>query len=793
MQCGSPRRFATVPTVGERGWGSAVDLAWTTAIESGRSDGRLVHDSRSPAGPADPAPLPAELAAAVAERLATNGITSLYSHQAAVWQALARNHVVIASATASGKSLAFNLPVLDALARRPRARALYLYPTKALAQDQAKAILKLRLRAVRLAIYDGDTPREERPLIRRDSNLILSNPDMVNIGLLPHHKRWGDFFARLEYVVIDEAHVYRGVFGSHVANVLRRLRRIASAYGAEPRFICASATIANPRQLAEALVGVPFELIDRDGAPQPGRRIAIWNPPLVDRDSEARRSVLTETADLVASLVRSGARTICFMKSRKGVEMINSHIRERLTASGHPDLAARISPYRAGYTAQQRRALEADLCSGKILAVVATNALELGIDIGDLDAAVCSTFPGTVASLRQMWGRAGRTGEGIAVFIAGEDGLDQFFCRHPEEFLKRPVEAAILDPGNERIQSAHLAAAASELPLGGARDDAVFGGRWEDRAEVLVGRGILARRRGGGFVIRSAANPAAEISLRSASSSVIAIVLEEEGELLGTVEAERAAATVHPGAVYLHLGRSYEVSRLDFESGCAMVKPFDGDWYTQPRSDTEIYIERTEAQRSVLGIELCFGEVAVSDQVIGFQRKRFGDHEAFDYVSLQMPEQNFLTQALWYLLPESMVGPAQFPAAVMLGALHASEHCQIAVLPLIAMCDRWDVGGLSTNLHFQTGRPTIFIYDGYPGGVGIARRGFEMFERLVGDAARLVGECRCEDGCPSCVQSPKCGNLNDHLHKRAAIELMGRMLAAAPADPPSASLTATAR
>ncbi len=409
--------------------------------------------------------------------------------------------------------------------------------------------------------------------------------------------------------------------------------------------------------------------------------------------------------------------------------------------------------------------------------MIATDALELGIDIGELDAALCVTFPGTVASLRQMWGRAGRKTEGLAIYMAGEDGLDQFFCRHPTEFLTRPVEAAILDPTNERIYAAHLIAASLEAPLGAPFDDEVLGEGWRDRAQALVDGGWLRAGTGGRMAARGHGFAAAGISLRSSSADSVTVVDADSGELLGTVEAERAFSTVHPGAIYLHLGRAYEVRELDVEARHAIVRAFDGDWYTQARKETDVYIERPLASHRSSASQLSFGYVAVTEQVTAFQRRRLGDHEPFDFVALDLPETNFRTQALWYVLPEEMAGPQALGPDVQLGALHASEHSQIAVLPLLAMCDRWDIGGLSTNVHPQTGLPTIFIYEGHPGGVGIARRGYEAFEQLVDDAFRLVSECRCESGCPSCVQSPKCGNLNDHLHKGGAIELMTRMLA----------------
>jgi DEAD/DEAH box helicase domain-containing protein len=752
---------------------SVAGGAWDPALGPAREDGRLVAESAEPATMAKLTELPGSLHPELAAALRGAGIESLYSHQAAAYETARRSHLILTSGTASGKSLSFNLPVLDGIAHEPKRRAIYLYPTKALAQDQARKLGELRPPGLREAIYDGDTPREERPGIRRRANLVLTNPDMLNVGVLPHHKRWGDFLANLGWVVVDEAHTYRGVFGSHVANVLRRLRRVARLYGAEPRFVLASATIANPLDLAERLAGLDFELLDDDGAPRAGREIAMWNPPVIEQRTQTRRSPVSEAADLLVELVGRGVRTICFMRSRRGIELINRFASMTLTEQGRGELAERIAPYRAGYTPQQRREIEAQLAAGELLAVAATDALELGIDVGELDAAICVNFPGTVASLRQMWGRAGRRRRGLAVYVAGEDALDQFFCRHPDEFLGRPVEAAILDHRSEQIRMQHLLAAAYEAPLG-PDDDEILGEGWRDAAERLVTIGELRRGRAERFLTRTGDFVAGRIALRSASADSVAVVDASSGEMLGNVEAERAFSTVHPGAIYLHLGRSYEVAELDIGSRRAIVKPFEGDYYTQVKKETEVYVEGIETQRRALGVELNFGTVSVSEQVIAYQRKRLGDNKVIDIVSLDLPEQDFVTQALWYVIGDRMA--AALPSEVLLGALHASEHGQIAVLPLIAMCDRWDIGGLSTNIHHQTGSPTIFIYDGHPGGVGITRRGYEEFERLVSDADRLIRECPCDDGCPSCVQSPKCGNLNEHLHKGGALELMGRML-----------------
>ena len=744
---------------------------WQGLVDSGRGE-QVVAESRFGARKPRTVRLPDDLHPALRESLARAGIEALYSHQADALEAAREDHVIVTTGTASGKSLAFNLPVLDTLANDSRARAFYLYPTKALAQDQARGLSALRAPFLRHAIYDGDTPREERRAIRGRSNLILSNPDMLNVGVLPHHRQWGDVLANLAWIVVDEAHVYRGVFGSHVANVLRRLRRLARAYGTEPRFVLASATIANPTELAERLVGERCQLVDRDGAPSAERKVVMWNPPLVDEATGARASVLGEAAAILARLVEDGVRTICFMRSRRGVELVQRFTRLRLEDAGRADLADRIAPYRAGYTAAQRREIEHRLSEGELLAVVATNALELGIDVGELEAAICVTFPGTVASLRQMWGRAGRRQTGLAMYVAGDDALDQFFCRHPDEFLDRPVERAILDHESESIHLPHLAAAAYELPLS-SEDVDVFGPRWEAYAERLVRLGEL-RERGGRYLPRGDGFPAGRIALRSASIDAFGVVDERSGEVIGTVEAERAHATVHPGAVYMHLGQAYEVQELDLRGRTALVRDFSGDWYTQPKKETETYVEEVRAQRMLGTVELYFGMVSVSEEVIAFQKKRVSDHEVLDLLPVDLPEQHFATQALWYVLPEAMFRE-EFPLEALQGSLHAAEHAQIAVLPLIAMCDRWDIGGLSTAFHHQTGRPTIFIYDGHPGGVGIARAGFDAFERLVDDAARLILECPCRAGCPSCVQSPKCGNLNEPLNKPGAVELLRRL------------------
>ncbi len=742
----------------------SVAASWAGLLEGEE----LAHLEEVPARDAILAPLPEALHPRVREALAAQGVDALYAHQAEAWEAAARGeHFVVTTGTASGKTLAFNLPVLDALAHEPKQRALYLYPTKALAQDQLRALGSFRLPKLRAAIYDGDTAADRRWQVRKWANLILSNPDMLHVGVLPHHDRWGDVLTNLAYVIVDEAHVYRGVFGSHVANVLRRLRRLARVYGADPQFLLASATIANPGELATRLLGVETTVIGDDAAPRAERTVALWNPPLTDEELGLRASALGEASKLMADLVERGLRTLCFAKSRRAAELIHRFTADRLGDD------SRLSPYRAGYTPQQRREIERRLLEGELLGVSATNALELGIDVGLLDCVISVGFPGTVASLRQQWGRAGRRGHGLAVLVASEDALDQYFMREPRALLGRRVEAAILDHENPRVLDGHVRAAAFEAPLDD-RDREVLGDAALERAAVLP----ELKHTKAGYVWAGRDYPAARVSLRSTGPESFTIVDGSSGTVLGIAEQERAFTTVHEGAIYLHLGESYRVRALDLENRTALVEPFSGDYYTQAKTETTTAIVEPRRSDRRLGVELTFGSVVVTDQVVGYQKKSIQTQESLELVPLELPQTEFETEAVWFL-PEAWMleGLEQMPR--LLGSLHAAEHSLIALLPLWAMCDRWDIGGLSTNLHFQTGRPTIFVYDGHSGGVGIAERGFDVFEGWAEDTAKLLRGCPCERGCPSCVQSPKCGNLNEPLDKAGALTLLDRMLASA--------------
>jgi DEAD/DEAH box helicase domain-containing protein len=713
-------------------------------------------------------PFPDDLDPRVASALVATGVTALFRHQAEAWDAAQRGgNVVVTTGTASGKSLAFNLPVLDAIARDPKTRALYLYPTKALAQDQARSLAELRLKGLRPAIYDGDTPTERRWQIRKWSNVVLTNPDMLHVGILPHHDRWGDVLANLRYVVVDEAHVYRGVFGSHVANVLRRLRRLAQIYDAEPQFLLASATIANAGELALELTGEAATVVDTDSSARAEREVVIWNPPLLDAELGLRASPLGDAARLLSQLTSRGLRTICFAKSRKAAELIHRFAAERVDT----ETATRLAPYRAGYTAEQRREIERRLVEGELLGVTATDALELGIDIGLLDCAISVGFPGTVASLRQQWGRAGRRERGLAILVASDDALDQFFAREPDALLSRRVEAAILDHANPRILDPHVLAAAYEAPID-SKDSETLGGEALRRAASLP----ELEHTPAGYVWKGRDYPAARVSLRSGDAEAFTVVEGETGSLLGLVERDRAYSTVHEGAVYLHLGEQYLVEALSLEDRVAVVSPTRVDWYTQVKKESETTIEESVKAIERLGVALHFGRVSVTEQVVAYARKAVRDGATIDVVPLLMPETTFETEAVWFSPePAQLEGLEQMPK--LLGTLHAAEHSLIALLPLWAMCDRWDIGGLSTNLHYQTDRPTIFVYDGHSGGVGITERGFDRFHDWVEDTTRLLQRCPCAAGCPSCVQSPKCGNLNEPLDKAGARTLLERMLA----------------
>jgi len=734
----------------------------------------LVHVREFPARVQPPGPFPDDVPELLVDRLALLGIEGLYAHQRRAFDAVrAGRNVVIATGTASGKTLVYNLAFASEALSDPKRTALYLFPTKALARDQLRQVRELKLPQLKAAVYDGDTPRDERPLIRRNANLVMSNPDMLHASVLPDHARWADFFLRLSLVVIDEAHACRGVFGSHVAMVLRRLRRMIAHYGGDPRFVLASATIGNPAELAERLVGVPFEAVTEDASPSGEKVFALWNPPVIDEESGARRSALTEASTIVARLAEDGVRSIGFARSRRAAELLAEFTRRELPAG----LRERVKSYRAGYLPEDRRDLEWQLANDELLAVASTNALELGIDIGSLDAAVLVGYPGTRASMWQQAGRAGRRTEGgLAILVAQDDPLDQYLVTHPQDLFDKPPEAAVIDPSNPFVLEPHLACAAREHPLSDEEVAVFFGpdapaavARLEERGELVRRRGLLHHQ--------GRESPHRKVDIRSASGHQFSIVIEETGELLGTVDEARAYHQVHPGAVYLHQGEQFEVVELDLVTRVAVVRRSDPDYYTQSRDTTDIeVVEVLEESTTAGGVPTFYGTVRVTNQVVGFVRRLVATGEALDSVRLALPPQMLETKAVWWAIPQTVIDRAAIRTSDLPGAAHAVEHAAIGLLPLVATCDRWDVGGVSTAYHPDTRSCAIFIHDGYPGGAGIAERGSRSAARLLEATLETVRSCPCSHGCPSCVQSPKCGNGNEPLDKAAAVALLSAML-----------------
>ncbi|MGH8933617.1 MAG: DEAD/DEAH box helicase [Egibacteraceae bacterium] len=718
--------------------------------------------------------LPDDLPAPLPQRLGLLGIKALYLHQA---QALAHlragRNVVVSTGSASGKSLCYQLPLIERVIHDPLATTLYLAPTKALARDQLRSLRAFRLPQVRAAAYDGDTPRGERDAIRRTANVILTNPDMLHLGLLPSHRRWGDFLHRLAMVVIDECHVARGVFGTHVALILRRLRRICAHYSSEPLFVLASATIANPGAHAANLVGLDVAEVTDDGSPRPAVTLALWAPPLLDPVAGVRRSALAETADLLAGLVEQEMATLAFVKSRKGAELVAGQARKLLAPIG---LEPAVRAYRAGLLPEERRAVERGLIDGSLLGVSATDALELGVDVGRLDAVLIAGWPGTAASLWQQAGRAGRRDhEALVVFVAADDPLDHYLLTNPAQLWGRPVEAAVADITNPYVLGPHLRCAAWELPLhdGEFPSDQFPGTPELIQRDVTDGR---LRERGGRVYWAGRGSPAAEVNIRSAGAP-FSIVEAETGMLIGDVDQARAFRTVHPGAIYLHQGEAYQVRSLDLDRRAALVDPYLGDEYTRPRVDTDITVlEVVDTAPGWGRCQMARGRVEVTTQVLAYERRRLLTDEPLELVPLDLPPLRLVTQALWLVVPRAVRDAAALDKSRVPGALHAAEHAAIGLLPLFAMCDRWDVGGVSTPWHPDTGDATIFVYDGYPGGAGISERGFHTAQTLFHATLDTVDSCPCATGCPSCVQSPKCGNGNEPLDKAGAVSLLRAVL-----------------
>ena len=802
----------------------------------------LTHVERRAARPGRRGSFPEWTDPRLVAHLAERGITAPWIHQEQAAQ-LAHDgqDVVLATATASGKSLAYLLPMLTAIGARehdgeaPRATALYLSPTKALAADQLTNITAMAdgagIRDARVAVYDGDTPAEQRRWVRRHASIVLTNPDMLHFGILPGHEQWAHFFRALRYVVIDECHSYRGVFGSHVSLVIRRLRRIAAHYRADPTFVLASATTANPELSASRLIGRDVEAVTEDGSPRAGLTIGLWEPGTrtrvdgrgdparwADRDGRAdpppeeqdldhpdldapdledgegggssprraedplRRSATSEAAALLADLVEREVQTLVFARSRRGAELVAGGARrlleQKAEQGGGPQLAeraGRVAAYRGGYLARERRQLEDALRSGELQALASTNALELGIDIAGLDAVVVAGWPGTRASLWQQFGRAGRRqdadGGALALFVAREDPLDTYVVHHPETIFGAEVEASVFDPGNPYVMTPHLCAAASELAIRDGEEE-IFGPTARDLLTTLATRGVLRSRPTGWYWTMS--ESAHQLTdLRGSGGEPVRIVEQASGVLLGTVDAASAHTQVHDGAVYLHQGTNYVVDHLDVDQAVAFVHREDPLHSTHPQTASTLRIRQVDREVEwAEGVRLCFGTVDVTDQVTGYQVRDVFTQAVLAQHPLDLPPRTLTTKAVWWVIPQESADAAEIPGEELPGALHAAEHAAISMLPLLATCDRWDIGGLSAAQHEDTGSPTIFVYDGAPGGAGFAERGADDAAAWVRATADMIGECGCEAGCPACVVSPKCGNGNEPLSKAQAVRLL---------------------
>ena len=740
-----------------------------------------MHVERIPARAARYGNLERPLPSALQQALRQAGTHKLYLHQAQAINAIRDGgNVIVATSTASGKTLVYNIPVLESLLTDPRSRALYLFPTKALAQDQLRSLKQLTehgLRGLHYGTYDGDTSRAARTRLRQSGSILLTNPDMLHLGILPNHTLWSNFLAHLQYIVIDEAHVYRGVFGSQVACVLRRLLRLCRFYGAEPRFILCSATIANPGEHAARLTSQPATIIDEDGSPQATREFLLWNPPFVDAAHTARRSANSEATQLFVEMVQHGIRNITFTKARKVAELILLYARDMLSRDA-PELLPLIRSYRAGYRPELRREIEQGLFSGQLIGVTATNALELGVDVGHLDATVMVGYPGTIASTWQQAGRAGRgVREAFNVLIGLDNPLDQYFMRHPEALFGRSPENALIAPDNVHILVKHLPCAAYEKPLT-SEDEALFGPGFVD-AMVQLERSYRLEYRNERWFYTGVGYPAEQVSLRSISTNKFAILDESQNYCtLEEMEETIALSRIYPGAIYLHQGEAYLITRLDLDTGIAYAKPVEVDYYTEPREANDVRITRQgPTLEKRVGIStVCLGEMSVTEQVIALRRLQQFSDTVLSEEPLDLPAQSFNTVGLWFDIPPEVAQDLEARGLDLAGGLHAVEHASIGILPLFAMCDRNDIGGLSTCLHPDTLRAQVFIYDALPGGIGIAEKGYEQIKQLWEATLAAIRECPCDDGCPSCIQSPRCGNNNEPLDKRAAVLLLQALL-----------------
>lgn len=724
--------------------------------------GNIVHHRVIEPKQAESSPIPPALHPSVAERLRQRGLDTLYSHQAeAIESAIAGNNVIVSTPTASGKTLCYAASVIHEFLHDKDATAIFLFPLKALARDQIDSFRDLAYGLpidIRADIFDGDVrPHVRRRILAEPPRALFTNPDMLHLSILPYHGKWEAFFRNLKYIVVDEAHTYRGVFGSHIVQVFRRLMRVAERYGAKPRFIACSATISNPGAFAHSLTGLDFHVVDKSGAPRPGGGFIFYN---------TEGSPYTDASRIIRAAMNDGLKTIAFTKARKITELIYTW-----TIQAEPELAGKIAAYRAGFLPEERRKIERDLFSGTLDGVITTSALEMGVDIGGLDVCVLVGYPGTIISSWQRGGRVGRADrEFLIVLIAQQDALDQHFMRNPEDFFTRGFESAVIDPENEYILRAHLVCAASEFPL--AVDDKWFepGKRMELLLE-MERTGKLARSMDGAKWLTSRLRPQREVDIRSAGSSYT-IFAEGGKKIVGSLSGSRVFTEGHAGAVYLHMGKQYIVTQMDMEKKAIHVAPMDERYYTRPRSEKDTQILKTIDRKEVNGFTVCLGRLKVKERVTGYEKRSIFGQDSLGVVDLDLPETEFETVGFWVELDDNVRTEMERRGLGFMGGIHAFEHAAIALFPLLALCDRDDMGGISFPLYPALGKSAVFFYDGYPGGVGLSEAGFERIEELFTLTHRLVSTCPCEEGCPSCVQSPKCGSGNKPLDKRAAVLIL---------------------
>jgi len=729
--------------------------------------GQIEHIEVIPARKANYGKLERPLPKVIQNYLDKRGIR-LYSHQTSAINKVRRGkNVVIVTPTASGKTLAFNIPVFENLLKDDKATALYLYPTKALTNDQLQVLKEMESEmgiAVVPNVYDGDTPAYKRPSIRKGSRIILSNPYGIH-KYLPWHYKWKSFLENLKFIVIDETHMYRGIFGSNVAMLIKRLLRICEHYGSNPQIILSSATIANPKEHSKKLTGKEFDVVSNDGSARGKKFLVFWNPPFIDKAKMTRRSTHQETRDLFVLSVSSKFQTLCFTISRQMAELITRWSREMLKERS-PRLAKAITAYRAGYLPEERREIERGLRTKSILGVASTNALELGIDIGSLDSVIISGYPGTVISTWQQAGRAGRTtADSLVTLVAFQNPLDQYFMKHPKDFFGRPHEHAIIDLENPYVTMGHIMCASAELPIT-QKNQKYFPALFE-KSILDLEKQTLIRKTPNGWVYSGIARPVDVVDLNNISDKIVTVICN--GEILETMDLTKAYDEAHKGAVLLHRGETYVVEDLDLKNLIAKVRQVDVNYHTEPRKTVDIKIEKPHEEKHI-GIDIGVGEVEVTEFYHYYLLKTYD--KVIGKRPLSLPPLNFSTVGMWFTIPEEIREGIKDRGLDFGGGLHAIEHAMIAMTPIYAMCDRWDVGGVSTSRHFDTERPTIFIYDSYEGGIGISEKLYELVEKLFATTLRLIKDCECEEGCPSCIYSPKCGNENDPLDKEAAIIIL---------------------